>query len=308
MAFFGLFKSKASPPAGVSSREPSVTGATSSSPVDFAALASAIKRQEPGAQEAFWNGVFRLPALSFYCSKPMAQIIAENDPAPPLFIAVVDGRPMLHAFTDAARAGAFGKARHEYFGQPADGITHISLSTESAIEYLLRLPPEVEALLINEEVFGARDNIVWLYAISRGLTITEACARIGIPAWGPLTHRFNATTDLAHLDELLAYALRQKFWYTLRKDGEKLPIMLERKNGDAPWLLFATDKQVAGQLGHLNPGQGHDLLEATPLAALTLMRDQAHRGGGNALMYHSSGTFALLFERTALVAAELGLI
>ena len=259
MAFFGLFKSKSTPstPAPAANREPLAADTASFPSVDFAALAQAMKRQEAGAQQAFWNGVFRLPSLHFYCSKPMAKIIAENDPAPPLFIAVVDGRPMLHAFTDAARATAFGNARQEQQHTRENGITQLSLSTESAIEYFLRLPPEVDALLIDNEVFAARGNVVWLYAISRGLTMTEACARIGIPAWGPLNDRFKATKELAHLDELVEYALRQEFWYTLREEGEKEPITLVRKSGDAPLLVFAVDKEMAVQLAHLNPGEQH---------------------------------------------------
>lgn len=139
-----------------------------------------LRRGEQDAQPAFWGALFALPQWHFYSSKPMEKILGENDTSPPLFIGVVDGRPMLHVFSSEAAARVFGAERHRAQGRGGDGITLLTMPPEAALEYIWRLPPEVEAIIIDSAFFGARTNLPWLYAISKSIPLDEACRRLNI--------------------------------------------------------------------------------------------------------------------------------
>lgn len=139
-----------------------------------------LSRGDQSAQPAFWAALFALPQLHFYSSKPKDKIIAENDASPPLFIGVVEGRPMLHVFSSEKAAHTFGVQRQHAQGRSAEGITTLTMPPEAALGYLWRLLPEVGALIVDSAFFGARTNLPWLYAISKSITVDEACVRIGI--------------------------------------------------------------------------------------------------------------------------------
>lgn len=143
MGLFDVFRRKPTTPTGAtSSTSSTLTASAPSTPAapessvgaapaaDFDALFEAMRRNEPGAEQRFWNAVFRLERLHFYSSKPPAKIIADNDAAPPLFIGLSDGRPMLHVFTDSKRAHAFGVERQEAQGTLQQGVTVLELPTE----------------------------------------------------------------------------------------------------------------------------------------------------------------------------------
>jgi hypothetical protein len=328
MGLFDVFRRKPTPPTtpttsptpSTSSTLPASAPSTPAAPessggaapaADFDALVEAMRRNETGgvggAEQRFWNAVFRLERLHFYSSKPPAKIIADNDAAPPLFIGLSDGRPMLHVFTDSKRAHAFGAERQEVQGTLQQGVTVLELPTEHAIKHLLSLPRQVGHLLVNGVFFGGRENIVWLYALSRGLSMTDACKRIGVPPWESLAVRFQATGAPEHLDELLCCALKEPRWYSVRKSGEPTPAVFSQADGAEPFFLLATSAELAAAtIAALSPGENNLVIGSPPAEMLTLLRQARPNGACDACMFYGTGTFPIPLDRAASIASKLG--
>ena len=109
--------------------------------VDFDHLAAeAQQSQSQDAMAQLWGAVYALPAWNFVARGALPDVTP--------FVGVVDGKPMVLAFTDRARADAF--ARRQGFTDPDGNSSILSLSVQSVVE----LVPAYQA----QGVFGILFN------------------------------------------------------------------------------------------------------------------------------------------------------
>lgn len=214
MGLFSLFKkSAANTAAPATAPSPSAVAKEAPTPAagpDIPALIEVARTGAPGAMQAVWRAIFALPRWHFVGRGQMPDVQP--------FCGVVEGRPMLCAFTSSDRALEFAKKQGLASGD--GGYAILEMQVEAASAYAVKLGAKgVQAVVFDDSVGGgiyaALQNLVHMYSTLSGVPLAEAAERFELDPFDTLLERASQTGDSAHVRELIAWACRRPAWWLL---------------------------------------------------------------------------------------------
>jgi len=205
---------------------------------DFDALRAAASQNAPGAMDALWLATLSLEKWCFPNRREM-----KDGPRP--FCGVVDGKPALFAFTDAARASSFAE-RNNLSDGGGPGHSILEVPTRGAMELALSLRAAgVNLMIFNDGAggyFAPIDNLVPMYSHHFHVPLARAAAEFGLdPA--PLLHdRLSQTGANEHFAELVVWAFGRPHWFLFADPKSPSTPLIWNDQTGAPTLAIFTSE------------------------------------------------------------------
>ncbi|MEM9372358.1 MAG: hypothetical protein AAGA55_01825 [Planctomycetota bacterium] len=228
----GLFSRKKARPDPQESATPAVAGAP---PPGLDEAVARMRAGDPAAMPAVWDLVLGLPVLYTIGRGQMPDVRP--------FVGVVDGRPMLAAFTTSDRALDYAKAQ----GLEGEGGAFAILEQPPAVLIATAASLHahgVECLLIDEQVgggyFSPVTNLIGAYEHATG----EILQIIAPAGQGEFDHRLGLAESAADQDARIQALNQAVFrlmhlpeWFVVAPDGDpEVPLL--REGGRVDLALF----------------------------------------------------------------------
>lgn len=196
--------------------------------------------QDREGLDRLWRWIMHLDEWHFVTNLAKAEEAIASGRSPMPFIGVVDGSPMMFAFTSDARATEWGIGRAEADGN-SEGFGVIGMPRSGALDFLSALPDEVVGVVFNmsasgESAFGLIDNLPVLVDHYHG--------GAGSPAL--FDRAVRAGTSGRHRDAMraaAAFAARAPTWFVLVTKEAEQPVVTT-VDGDRCVVLFTSEDRV----------------------------------------------------------------